>query len=47
MKLLYTAEDGESLIAQINSQSKLIVPRLETQKIRHENAILDTNEQAP
>jgi hypothetical protein len=35
---------AESLIAQLHSQGKLTTPRLENQKIRHENEILKANE---
>jgi hypothetical protein len=40
-------EAAESLIAQINSQSKLATPRRENQKNRNENEILKAKEQFP
>jgi hypothetical protein len=41
------AEAAESLIAQLHSQGKLITPRRENRKIRHEIEILKANEPAP
>jgi hypothetical protein len=41
-----TTETAESLIAQIDSQSKLATPRRKNRKIWHENKILRANENA-
>jgi hypothetical protein len=42
-----TKEAAESLIAQLHSQGKVITPRHENRKIRHEIEILKANEHAP
>jgi hypothetical protein len=39
-----TTVAAESLIAQLDSQGKLIALRCENRKIRHENELLKTNE---
>jgi hypothetical protein len=40
-------EATESLMAQLQSQSKLATPRRKNPKIRHEIEILKANEHAP
>jgi hypothetical protein len=42
-----TKEAAESLIAQLDSQSKLSTPRRKNRKIRHKNEILKAKEHAP
>jgi hypothetical protein len=42
-----TTEAAESLIAQIDSQSKLATRSRQNRKIRYENKICKANEQAP